>query len=334
MAGSRDVFQLARQFENQQDFPQAQKNYYLAKDLDALRFRASEEFNDIIHQLGEQFQVPVVPMKSVFENASPNGLIGSGLMLEHLHPNIKGYFLLADAFFKTLQQEGMIAEEWESGRIKNSEYYRSQWGYTELDSLYANLRIQILKGGWPFQPKAAPNKALSNYRPINKADTLAAQVWSSDNYTLERAHVELAEYFERRKDYRRAFQEYQALIYLTPLNVSPYLRGADVLLKMQDLNGALPLLQESLTLEETLFAHKWIGQIYLTQNKVKEALFHLEKAYQSNPNDLQLLYNLSGAYALDRQFKKSKALLERLLSLSPNFPEANLLQAQLEKALQ
>lgn len=330
---ARDVYQMAKEFESQGDFIQAQKNYYLAKDLDALRFRASEEFNDIIDELGHTLQVPVVPMKSVFENASPHGLIGSGLMLEHLHPTIKGYFLLADAFFKTLQNERLIAQEWDDQRIKNSEYYRSHWGFTELDSLYANLRIHILKGGWPFQPKTAPNKALSDYRPINRVDSLAAQVWSRHNYTLERAHVELAEYYERRKDFRRAFKEYQALMYLTPLNVSPYLRGADVLIKMQDLNSALPILQESLTLEETTFAHKWIGQIYLTQNKVKEALFHLEKAYQSSPNDLQLLYNLSGAYALDKQFKKSKALLERLLTLSPNFPEADLLQAQLEKAM-
>ena len=330
---AKDVYQVAKEFESQGNFIQAQTNYYLAKDLDALRFRASEEFNDIINKLGQELKVPVVPMKSVFENASPHGCIGASLMLEHLHPNIKGYFLMADAFFRTLQQEKMIAPEWDTRNIKSSEYYRSQWGYTELDSLYANLRIQILKGGWPFKPKTAPNKALSDYRPINKVDSLATLVWSRKNYTLERAHVELAEYYERRKDYRRAFKEYQALTCLTPLNVSPYLRGADVLIKMQDLNGALPLLQESLTLEETTFAHKWVGQIYLTQNKVKQALFHLEKAYQSSPNDLQLLYNLSGAYALDKQFKKSKALLERLLTLSPNFPEADLLQAQLEKAL-
>jgi len=191
----------------------------------------------------------------------------------------------------------------------------------------------VLRGGWPFQPRTAPNKALTDYQPQSRADSLAVKVWEDNNYTLERAHVDLAEYYERKNDFWRAFREYLALIHFTPFNISPYLRAADARIKMQDLSGALPLLQESLTIEETVFAHKWIGQIFLTQNRPKDALFHLEKAYQNSPSDLQLLYNLSGAYALDSQFKKSRAMLDRLLSLAPNFPDADILQAQLEKAL-
>jgi len=328
-----EVYRSAQEYERQGDILQAREKYYLAKDLDALRFRASEEFNELIRELGNIYQLPVVPMKSFFEKSSVNGFIGNDLMLEHLHPNIDGYFLMAEAFFETLRQNGFIEGQWDSSRIKSPEYYRSHWGYTEVDSLLGQLRIKVLRGGWPFQPRTVPNKTLSEYRPRSKADSLAVQVWNSTNYTLERAHVELAEHYERKNDFWRAFLEYRALICLTPFNLSPYLRAADARLKMQDLAGALPLLQESLTIEETVFAHKWIGQIFLTQNRPKDALFHLEKAYQNSPTDLQLLYNLSGAYALDSQFKKSRAMLDRLLSLAPNFPDADILQAQLEKAL-
>jgi tetratricopeptide (TPR) repeat protein len=327
------VYQDAQQLEQWGDFSQAREKYYLAKDLDALRFRASEEFNTIIQELGVEFQLPVVPMKTVFAEASTNGLIGNQLMLEHLHPNIEGYFLMAEAFFQTIHQCGFISEQWDSSKIKSPDFYRTHYGYTDLDSLFGNLRIHVLRGGWPFQPRTAPNKALSDYQPQSKADSLAVRVWSSDSYTLERAHVDLAEYYERKNDFWRAFQEYQALIHLTPFNVSPYLRAADALLKMQNLAGALPLLQESLAIEETVFAHKWIGQILLAQNRVKEAIIHLEKANQSSPDDLQLLYNLSGAYALDSQFKKSKAVLDRLMLISPNFPEADILKHQLEGIL-
>jgi tetratricopeptide (TPR) repeat protein len=328
-----EVYINAKSAEQQGDFSQAREKYYLAKDLDALRFRASEEFNAIIQELGNKYKLSVVPMKEVFENASANGLIGNDLMLEHLHPNIDGYFLMAEAFFETLHQRGFIAKQWDSSKIKSPDFYRTHWGYTELDSLFGNLRIHVLRGGWPFQPQTAPNKVLSDYRPRSRADSLAVCVWSSDSYDLERAHVELAEYYERKNDFWRAFREYQALIYLTPFNVSPYLRAADALLKMQNLSAALPLLQESLSIEETVFAHKWIGQILLAQNQVKEAIAHLEKAQQSSPDDLQLLYNLSGAYALDSQFKKAKAVLDRLMLISPNFPDADILKHQLNRIL-
>jgi len=327
------VYQSAREDEQRGDLSQAREKYYLAKDLDALRFRASEEFNGIIRDLGTEYQQAVVPMKAIFEQAAVNGLIGNDLMLEHLHPNIDGYFLMAEAFFETLHQHRLISGQWDSLKIKSADYYRSHWGYTDLDSLFGNLRIQVLRGGWPFQPRTAPNKALTDYQPQSRADSLAVKVWEDNNYTLERAHVDLAEYYERKNDFWRAFREYLALIHFTPFNISPYLRAADARIKVQDLSGALPLLQESLTIEETVFAHKWIGQIFLTQNRPKDALFHLEKAYQNSPSDLQLLYNLSGAYALDSQFKKSRAMLDRLLSLAPNFPDADILQAQLEKAL-
>jgi tetratricopeptide (TPR) repeat protein len=311
----------------------ARQKYLLAKDLDALRFRASEEFNQIIHQLCKQYGMTVVPMKEAFESESENGLIGNNLMLEHLHPNIRGYFVMADAFFQTMYQNRMIAENWGQIRMKDKKYYQENWGYTELDSVYGDLRIQILKGGWPFKEKAAPNIALTNFQAKTRAETLAVKIWNSQSYNLERGHVDLAEYYENRQQYDKAFKEYLALTYLTPLNVSPFLRAADALIKSKNLAKALPLLYHSLKLEESAFAHKWIGQILLERNQVSDALPHLERALKLNPKDAQLLFNLGGAYALDSQYHHAQAVLERLMILSPRFPGGELLLSQVKQII-
>jgi lysophospholipase L1-like esterase len=138
------VYRLAQKHEKEGNWPEAKAAYYRAKDLDALRFRATEDFNQLIHHVAAGHGVPVVPMKSYFENASSHELIGKNLMLEHLHPNAEGYFVMADGFFEAMRSHGFIATRWDSSAIKPAAYYRSTWGFTSLDSAYAALRIRIL----------------------------------------------------------------------------------------------------------------------------------------------------------------------------------------------
>ena len=330
---AKQVYEEARNLEKDQQYSLAKEKYYWAKDLDALRFRATEEINKIIYELCDKYQMPVVSMKSAFEAKSSHGLIGNALMLEHLHPTIKGYFLMAAAFYQKIMELELIKKSGDAQSELGINQFTHNARYTELDSVYGALRVEILKGGWPFKDKTAPNKSLENYRASTRAESLAVKIWTSTDYTLERGHVELAEFYEKTGQFRKAHQEYLALIALTPLNVSPYLRAADALLKIQALEEALPFLQRSLKIEQTPFAHKWIGQILLGQNQVSHALTHLEEAYKKLPSDPQLLYNLAGAYTLDRQYYKAKGILDKLLYVSPDFPGAQILNAQVGQIL-
>jgi tetratricopeptide (TPR) repeat protein len=327
------VYRQAKLLEIKGDFPEARDKFYQAKDLDALRFRATEEFNEIIRRIATDQQIPVVSMKSLFESSSPNSLIGNELMLEHLHPNIDGYILMAEAFFQTLCNNGLISQTSENIIDKSLMDSGREWGYTALDSLYGDLRIRILKGGWPFVSKSAPNRALQDFRPTSLAGSLAVRVYTDDQLTLERAHVQMAENFEKRKNYDLAFREYLALICLTPFNVSPYLRAADLQIKQGNLKVALPILEKSLHMDDSFFANKWIGQILLNNNKVKESLPYLEKAHKMKTMDAQVLYNLSGAYAMSAQYEKASQVLDKLYKINPNFPDAEDLRRQLVKIL-
>jgi len=327
------VYQNAKSLEKKKNFEEAKKKYYLAKDLDALRFRAPEEFNVIIHQVASEFDAIVVPLKSFFESVSPHGIIGNKLLLEHLHPNIEGYFIMADAFFETMRKNRIITSNWHEYRITPASYYRTVWGLTPLDSLYGDLRIRILRGGWPFKPKSAPNRAIIDYIPVTRAESLAVKIWSERSYTLERGHVEMAEYYENTLRYELAYEEYKALICLTPLNVSPYLRAADMLIKGGNLKAALILLKKSLSLEESAFANKWIGQILLNNNEIKQSIPYLEKAYEKESQDPQLLYSLSGAYALNAQYKKAREILNELYKIASDFQDPYDLKGQLDRMI-
>ena len=230
-------------------------------------------------------------------------------------------------------KQGLIRSQRTASIIGSSSHYRQFWGMTPLDSLYGDLRIHILKGGWPFQPKTAPNRGLRDFRMRTKAESLAVQVWTDKRYTLEHAHVAMAEHYEKSGRYDLAYREFGALMYLIPKNASAYTGAANMLIKQGELESALPILSESLILEETAFANKWIGQILLQQNKLKKALPYLEKAYHTESRDPQLLYNLSGAYALDKQYQKALGVLNELERINPKFPEAELLKRQLSQIL-
>ncbi len=314
------VFQRARALEKNQRFDEARDAYYRAKDLDALRFRAPEEFNAVIHRLASEFNIPVVPMKACFEAASPHGLIGNNLMHEHLHPNIDGYFLMADAFFTAMRKERWISDRWDEKNIRPSSEYRKNWGFTALDSVYAALSIIQLRGGWPFRQDPGPNRALDYYRPATRADSIALIILKTGSSTLELGHIELARYYESRGRPDLAFKEYEALIYTVPALDLFYQPAVKVLLEMNQYEKALQILYEALKYQETDFVDQWIGQISLALDRTPRGIFFLERARKLSTPDEPLLYNLSRAYFKTLQMNRGDEILAELQRRYPGSP--------------
>ena len=307
---AKSFYMLAQKFEANGDNEKAKQNYFKAKDYDALRFRASEDFNSIIRNLAAKYSFPLVPTISYFEKESPKGIIGNSLILEHLHPNINGYFLLAKAFYETMQNHRMISEAWPPDCIDKE---RNQ-GLTELDSVYSSLVIQQLKGSWPFQPKSLPNHFIINFHPANQLENIVFHVLQDKNFSLESAHMLLGDYYKKQGNLNKAFLEYNALITTIPQEMEFYKKAAMALLEEKEYDKASQLLRQSLRFKETYFAYKWIGQIALMENNNKEAVSFLLKADLS---DAQVVFNLSRAFYLDNQWKNGEEYYQRLQRLSP-----------------
>ena len=80
----------------------AKRHFVLAKEHDLLRFRAPAEINTIIRALAKEHNAITVESEAEFVKRSPSGIIGNELMLEHLHPNLKGYFVISNEFYNAL----------------------------------------------------------------------------------------------------------------------------------------------------------------------------------------------------------------------------------------
>ncbi|MBN1416392.1 MAG: hypothetical protein JW973_14915 [Bacteroidales bacterium] len=312
-APAGNVYEEALASEQKGLFEDARKRYYQAKDLDCLRFRASEDINQIIHELGDKYGICIVPMKKVFENNSPNGLIGNNLLTEHVHPNIDGYFLIADAFYNALI-EHTIAEKPDSSNCKSPDYYRHNWGYTELDSIFADLRLRQLKGGWPFQPDTIVNSFIYNYQPTTIVDSLAYMSAKFEDFPLSIAHRKMAQHYLMDNETEKAFHEFQSLLRIDPLNIRDYIDAGDILLKEGKYDQALVVFLVSLKINREVYVLSKIGEIYAHKGEFIKAIPYLEEIR-----------------TLDPSFQKAKVLKSLCLAYKeiPDPIKANKIQAEI-----
>ena len=204
--------------------------------------------------------------------------------------------------------------------IKPIDYYKKNWGITALDTAYAKLSIRYLKGGWPFKKRSKKNLSLTNYTPSSEVEAFTLNKCFKEKKNLLTCRMELAEYYQKKKEYMKAFREYKALYHTLPQETQFYNNAAKMLLNMHNLNAALKVLIQSLRFHETAFACKWIGQILLIHMKFKEGIAYLEKARSMDPGDAQLLYNLSKAYIQIGKYKKANEIIERFRNENPNSP--------------
>lgn len=107
-------FRIARTLWMEGDYTGAKQHFQRARDLDTLRFRADSRINDINRTEGSSARgAELVDAEDIFSKQSPNGVIGSDQVYEHVHMTPLGNYLLARAMFLQIASK-MPAE---SGRV-------------------------------------------------------------------------------------------------------------------------------------------------------------------------------------------------------------------------
>ncbi len=319
-------YRLGKCCEALQRVDEAQKFYQQARDLDALRFRAPAIFNTVISEVAAETDNPLVQVDSAFVSASPQGLMGNNLFLEHLHPNLQGYFMMAREIAQAMQRAGAIERVWPNSANMPDSALWQQRAVTPLDLEVAKIRIGMLTSRWPFVPERVHGNF--QYQAQDEIQRLAKALWQK-NLTWEQAHVKAAEFYAQQGDLRSAAKEYEALILETPYNVSPYLRAGSVNVAMGEMAAAKKRFTASLAISETAEAHENLGAILLQEKNVSAALPHLEMALQARPNDPELLYNLTGGYLMAGKADQAEATLRQLERVRPSSVEVAALKNDL-----
>ena len=141
-------------------------------------------------------------MERLFMAHSPDSLIGNELVLEHVHPNSRGYFLMAAEYAAVMRQRGHLAspEEWaRNDTIPETTLWRERQ-VTEVDERIAARRTAILTAGWPFVPQQGV------VSPVDSADTLGRIVerFVEGKWGWVEAHQAAVSFYAARNESRQS----------------------------------------------------------------------------------------------------------------------------------
>lgn len=190
---ARTAYHAAQDADEAGNHLAAREGYAWARDLDPLRFRAPADFNSIVAEAAELQGARVVDVHGAFVAASPNGLVGESLLLEHVHPNLDGYFLLADAFFSALIDRGLPGVP--EVDITTAEA-RGGMPVSDIDRFLGDYKVLRIKAGWPFSDDRTP---VTLPVPASQAERLAQELYH-ERISWPEAHDRLRRHYHAQGD--------------------------------------------------------------------------------------------------------------------------------------
>jgi tetratricopeptide (TPR) repeat protein len=99
---ARVQFRLGQAYEACGDRVKAREHFQHALDLDTMPWRAPSRSMDAIRRAAKDKQAVLCDVQQAFRDASPGGSIGWTLFDDHVHPSMRGQWLLAKTFVEML----------------------------------------------------------------------------------------------------------------------------------------------------------------------------------------------------------------------------------------
>jgi len=330
-------FRIARGLEFQGRMRESLHEYTKAKDLDGLRFRASEDFNKVIRHVGVERHVPVVEMGEVFAKASPDGIPGASLFWEHVHPQFAGYNLMAKELCSSIAEGGILGPttEWQWNRRRTDSAYADLAPNTPFDAEVARLSIELLKSHWPFRDPPLHVE----YHPKNLLqETAWDRVQSKIGWAA--AHSRLGDAYAQNREWHAAQQEYFAIAKAFPYDPQFFDKAGELLVVQRKFGEAAEVFRRSLRIHDSQFTRARLAEILLQMKDPDAAATNLETALQldvastekfPSKQRVRAITLLANAYLMLNRLGDAERKLQDLLAIAPNAPETKALQVVMVK---
>jgi len=323
-------FGLATRLDARGDIDEARQAYIHAKDLDQLRFRATEETNHIIQEEALRASATLVDIQDELRKKSQDQIIGSDLMLEHLHPNLEGYFIFADAFYNAIYESKILGE---SRNYIPAGIARTEVLFTEIDSIFGELRLKKLLNSWPFKQL--------DYRSTLQEDTSDVLTFAEElAHALDRGDLrwfaatdQLRSYYASEGQHHHALKASLALLQEFPYLPLPYAYAGDALTAQGRFNEAVEYYRAANDLEESPTIHFNLGLIFQRKKEFEIAQEHFERAVSLDSDIPEFQLQLARNYILKKDLLMATHAVEALLELDPNHEDGLRLYQLLKPSL-
>jgi tetratricopeptide (TPR) repeat protein len=304
-------YSLGRLAYERGDTGKARVYFSKAIDLDGLRFRAPTAMNDIISHLCNKYSdAHLVDAHSEFADWSAGHLIGNELLLEHVHPNLTGYALLSDGFYREMKRNHFFSDG--GGQDTAAEITLRQlmkeMPLTALDSLSGAYKIERLKMNWPFTEESTKDSI-----PVVTNEQKLAYDVAFGKMRWETAMESLYEQYIGTGDLVPARTIMEAMTLEHPQDVSYFDRAANICGKLNDLQAAAFYFRWAFRLDPSYERARTMFVLYLGFDRPDEAMPYIDFAIRSVPDQrvamvkryTEQVIRLEGAVSTDPLHKAS-----------------------------
>jgi tetratricopeptide (TPR) repeat protein len=275
-------YYLGRLAYGRGEFGEAKAWLDRARELDGLRFRAPDELNVIIAQLCHGYDnAHLVDAQSAFEANAEHHIIGSGLILEHVHPNLYGYALLSDVFYTAMARQGLFSVPKDAG-MSFSQLLASM-PITKVDSLTGVYKIFNLESSWPF----SGGRSKDSLQIVSEEEDLAFNI-AFKHMSWKEAMSNLYDYYIREKDLASAGTVLETLVLEYPGEAGYYEQAANICGELNDKENATFYFSKAFSLTPSFDKAKYLFVLYLKLDRPVDALPYLDYAIQNNPSGANL----------------------------------------------
>ncbi|RLE29765.1 MAG: hypothetical protein DRJ61_13900 [Acidobacteria bacterium] len=346
------LFAIGTFLAEQGRFDEARTAFEQARDEDVCPLRILGEMGDIVREVAAQRSLGLTDFEAVADRHTPEGIPGSNLFLDHVHPTIEGNGLLARSILDDLIKDLVVvpSADWNETVYEVVEE-RILTGVDDNDRALALMKLSKVLGwagkmrdSWRLAQQAVrlvPTDSAVQYQAGLTAQLIGQPEEAVIHYRnaitiqpdADLPRQNLGVLLQQRGDFDGAVAQFRAAIKCARIektvednreNLGDALLGQGFILYRQGrAQEAVACFEESNALipgrADTLGR---LGQAQLAARQIPQAVSSLEAAFQLAPSDGMILNRLAVAYVSAGRMDEASSAWRKALRLTPGLKDA------------
>ena len=324
-------------------YDEAKTAFVRAIDEDICPLRATGAMLEIVRQVGQQRDVPVVDFVGLLERLSEHATPGEELFFDHVHPTIETNRRLALLLLEKLHDQGIV-------------HFASGWDATQIRQVAEAVEDHLddRAHGFALCSLARVFRWAGKFEEAYKLGLRAVQMVPDDaevHMLIGGSAVELGRIDEAIRSFRRALQikpdyaearssladalagrgrldeaidHYHRALKDKPDHAATYCNLGVAMSAKGDLREAFTYLHRALEIKPDFAeAHNALGSVLIAQGKLDEAINHYKQALQIKPHYIHARYNLASVLRWQGRLEEAVGHFQQALRTQPDYVDAH-----------